>query len=123
MSGIIYVLVLISVCAMSGAQLLLKKGLLQVGQAPTSLSEIGSFFLKAYSNVYIIFAVVLTVVTALAWLMAVSKTQLSQVYPFMALSYVLVALFSYLLFKEDVTILRCAGILLICAGVILVARS
>jgi uncharacterized membrane protein len=123
MSGIVYILVVIAVCAMSGAQLLLKKGLLQVGQTPQSLSEIWPFFLKAYSNVYIIFAVVLTVVTALAWIVAVSKAQLSQVYPFMALSYILVALFSYWFFKEDVTVLRWAGILLICAGVILVARS
>jgi len=41
----------------------------------------------------------------------------------MALSYVLVALFSLFLFKEDVTALRWLGIIVICVGVFLVSRS
>ena len=119
----VYLLVLVSVVAMSGTQLLLKKGLLQVGGYPHNLTEIGSFFLKAYTNGYVIFAVILTIVTALAWIIAVSKAELSQIYPFMALSYVLVAVFSMVIFKEDVSPLRWAGIGVICLGVLLVSRS
>lgn len=119
----VYILVLISVAAMTAAQLLLKKGLISIGGSPAGLHEIVPFFLKAYSNIYIITAVVLTIVTALCWILAVSKSQLSFLYPFMALSYVLVALFSMLLFKEDVNILRWLGIIVICTGVFLVARS
>jgi drug/metabolite transporter (DMT)-like permease len=119
----VYVLVLISVAAMTAAQLLLKKGSLVVGHFPQNLGEAPHFFLKAYTNPYIIAAVFLTIVTALAWLLAVSKAELSQIYPFMALSYVLVALFSLLIFKEDVTPLRWAGIAVICIGVLLVSRS
>ena len=119
----VYLLVFISVVAMSGAQLLLKKGLLQVGAFSLHISEIGSFFMKAYTNVYVISAVILTVITALAWILAVSKAELSHIYPFMALSYVLVALFSLLIFKEDVNALRWAGIAAIVIGVILVSRS
>lgn len=118
-----YFLVFISVVAMSGAQLLLKKGLLQVGAFSLNISEIGSFFMKAYTNVYVISAVILTVITALAWILAVSKAELSHIYPFMALSYVLVALFSLVIFKEDVNALRWAGIAAIVIGVILVSRS
>ena len=118
-----YFLVFISVVAMSGAQLLLKKGLLQVGAFSYNLGEIGSFFMKAYTNVYVISAVILTVITALAWILAVSKAELSHIYPFMALSYVLVALFSLVIFKEDVNVLRWAGIAAIVIGVILVSRS
>ena len=118
-----YILVLTSVVAMTGAQLFLKKGLLQVGGFPDSVSKIGDFFLSAYSNVYVLLAVLLTAVTALAWTAAVSKAELSHVYPFMALSYVLVALFSLVLFKEDVTALRWAGVVVICVGVFLVSRS
>jgi len=108
---------------MSGAQLLLKKGLLQVGAFSYNLSEIWPFFLKAYTNVYVISAVILTIITALAWVLAVSKAELSYIYPFMALSYVLVALFSLLIFKEDVNALRWVGIVTIVVGVILVSRS
>jgi len=108
---------------MSAAQLLLKKGLHVVGEFPGRLSDLLPFFLKAYTNIYVISAVLLTIVTALAWILAVSKAQLSSIYPFMALSYVFVALFSLLIFKEDVTALRWVGIVVICAGVFLVSRS
>lgn len=123
MSSIVYLLVLISVCTMSGAQLLLKKGL-QIVPFPSGLSELASFFVKAFSNGYILTAIFLVVVTALCWMLAVSKAEhLSQLYPFMAISYVLVALFSWWLFDEGVTIARWMGIALICVGVVLVARS
>lgn len=119
----IYFLVSLSVIAMSASQLLLKKGLLTIGYTPHSLSELGHFFSKAYSNGYIISAVALTVVTALAWIVAVSKAELSWLYPFMALSYVIVALFSWWFFNEGVTAIRWVGIALICLGVIFVAKS
>ena len=119
----VYLLVFISVAAMTAAQLLLKKGLLFIGQYPQSLSELGPFFSKAYTNGYVISATFLTIITALAWILALSKAELSHIYPFMALSYVLVALFSLLIFKEDVTALRWVGIVVICLGVFLVSRS
>jgi len=119
----LYLLVFISVAAMTAAQLLLKKGLLAVGQYPQNFSQLIPFFLKVYANPYVISAVFLTILTALAWVLAVSRTQLSSIYPFMALSYVFVALFSLLIFKEDVTALRWVGIIVICVGVFLVSRS
>ena len=119
----IYLLVFISVAAMTAAQLLLKKGVLLVGGFPQNLGELGHFFSKVYTNGYVLSAVFLTIITALAWILAVSKAQLSYIYPFMALSYVLVALFSLLVFKENVNALRWAGIAAIVIGVILVSRS
>ena len=62
----VYLLVTISVVAMSAGQLLLKKGLLVIGQSPQSLSELVPFFLKVYTNAYVISAVFLGLITALA---------------------------------------------------------
>jgi len=117
-----YILVAISVTAMSGAQLMLKRGLIEVGQFP-GVKDALAFFLKAYTNGYVIGAVVLTVVTALAWMSAVSKGELSHLYPFMALSYALVAIFSQFLFSESVSLTRWAGIAIICVGVAIVGRT
>jgi len=119
----VYLLVLVSVVAMSGSQLLLKKGLLQVGEYPRNIADLGSFLLRSYTNGYVIGAVLLTIVTALAWLLALTRAELSHIYPFMALSYFFVALFSLIIFKEDVNPLRWAGIAVICIGVALVSRS
>lgn len=119
----VYLLVFISVATMTAAQLLLKKGLIAVDQFPQNFSQLIPVFLKVYTNPYVISAVFLAILTALAWVLAVSKAQLSFLYPFMALSYVLVALFSLLFFKEDVGVLRWLGIIVICAGVFIVSRS
>lgn len=119
----VYFLVLISVATMTAAQLLLKKGLLVVGRFPQNLPELPHFFLKAYTNPYVIAAVFLTIVTALTWVLAVSKAELSRIYPFMALSYVLVALFSWWVFNENVTALRWLGVAVVCFGVVIVAKS
>jgi drug/metabolite transporter (DMT)-like permease len=119
----ICLVVFISVAAMTAAQLLLKRGLHLVGAFPGHLSDVLPFFLKAFTNIYVISAVLFTIVTALAWILTVSKAQLSFVYPFMALSYAFVALFSLFLFKEGVTALRWVGIIVICVGVFLVSRS
>jgi len=119
----VYLLIFISIAAMTAAQLLLKKGLLAIGEFPAHFNDLIPFFIKAFTNINVIFAVLLTIVTAMAWILAASKAQLSFLYPFMALSYVLVALFSLLLFKEDVGVLRWLGIIVICAGVFLIARS
>ena len=119
----VYLLVLISVVAMAAAQLFLKKGVLQIGGFPQSLGDLGHFLLALSTNGYIISVVLLTITTAFAWMLALSKAELSYIYPFMALSYVLVALFSIWLLNENVTALRWLGIALICLGVFFVARS
>ena len=97
--------------------------MLVVGQVPQSLGEFVPFFFRAFSNLYVLSAVFLWVVAALAWILAVSKAEISQVYPAMGLSFVLVALFSWLTMGESVTYLRWAGIVLVCLGVFLVIRS
>jgi len=119
----VYLLVFASLAGMTASHLLLKKGMLSLGQSPQNWSELIPFFARAYTNAYVITAVLVTLVAGLAWILAVSKAQLSFVYPFMGLSFVLVALFSLILFKEDVTAIRWVGIIVICLGVFLVSRS
>ena len=119
----VYLLVSISVAAMTAAHLFLKKGMLIIGRAPQNPGELVPFYLKAFTNIHVISGIFLIILTGLAWILAVSRAELSSIYPFMALSFVLVALFSLLLFKEDVTILRWLGIIIICLGVFLVSRN
>ena len=63
----VYLLVFISVSTMTAAQLFLKKGMLSVGQFPQNFGELIPFFMKAYTNTYVISAVFLTILTVLAW--------------------------------------------------------
>ncbi len=119
----VYLLVFCTVIGMTAAQLLLKRGMIAVGEAPHTIHELANFFIRACINPYVITAIIITAATAVVWIYTVSKAQISFIYPFMSLSYVLVALFSLLLFREDVTITRWLGVAVICIGVFIVARS
>lgn len=119
-----YLFMLITLAGVVTAQLLLRKGMLLVGQFPQVLSEVIPFFFRAFTNPYVLGAMLSGLIAVLAWISAISRAgELSRVYPFMALSYVLVVLFSALIFKEDVTPLRWVGVIIVGLGVFLVTRS
>jgi drug/metabolite transporter (DMT)-like permease len=60
---------------------------------------------------------------AVFWLTVLSRVPLSLAYPMLALTYVAIPLLAWLLLGESVSGLRWVGIGVICAGVLLVARS
>jgi len=115
---------LVALAGVVSAQLLLRKGMLLVGQFPHSFSEVIPFFFRAFTNPYVFGAMLSAIIAGLAWISAISRAgELSRVYPFMALSYALVVLFSAIVLREDVTSLRWIGVIFIGLGVFLVSRS
>jgi uncharacterized membrane protein len=114
-----YLFMAITMVSMVATQILLRKGMLQVG----SLSEAGGlfhFFLKAIINPYIIIAIFTTALAAGSWLIATSKAEISKIYPFMGLTFALVAILSWPILGESLNGWRWLGIGLITAGVFLV---
>ncbi len=119
-----YLFMLITLAGVVAAQLLLRKGMLLVGHFPQGLNEIIPFFFRAFTNAYVVSAIFSLLLAGLSWMAAISRAeQLSRAYPFMALSYVLVVLFSALVLREHITLVRCIGVVLITSGVFLVTRS
>jgi drug/metabolite transporter (DMT)-like permease len=57
------------------------------------------------------------------WLGVLSRTEVSQAYPFVGLGFVLTALIGYFLFGDVLGPLRIAGIALVMAGIFLISRS
>jgi drug/metabolite transporter (DMT)-like permease len=57
------------------------------------------------------------------WLVALSRTQLSQAYPFVGLGFVLTSLFGVVLFSDAMGPLRLIGTALVVIGIWLIARS
>lgn len=118
-----YVLLVITVAGTVAGQLLLKKGLVHVGEFHAILSEIVPFFTRAFTNPWVLLSIFLVLVASVTWILTVSRSELSHVYPFMGLAYILVALFSVVFFKENVTYVGWLGIALVSVGVVLVLRS
>ncbi len=59
----------------------------------------------------------------LFWLLALSREELSFAYPFASLSYILMLIASWQLFRENISGMRLLGTFVICVGVVLTSLS
>lgn len=96
----------------AGAQLLLKAG--------TNAEPLG---LRLAIEPHILGGLACYVVSVVVWVIGLSKVPVSVAYPMLSLGYVVNAVAAYYLFGESVNAMRLAGIAVIIAGVVLVARS
>ena len=115
--------VLLTIIGTVVGQLMLKSGMLQVGQIPSNMNDYIPFFYKAFTNFRVIFSLILAVIAAMGWMAALSKLNLSYAYPFMASTFAIVLVLSHFLFKEEISFIRWVGVFVIWFGVILISRS
>lgn len=91
------------------------------------LGEISSYnlvtLLDIISNPYIFFGLVMYGLGTVFWLVALSKKDLSFVYPFVSLTYILVLVMSSLVLKENIGTNKIVGTLAITIGLIIIART
>ena len=105
-------------------QLLLKRGMSAMG--PLSLNEGGNVLSLIWgiaTNPWVILGLACYVGGLLFWLIALSRADLSFVYPFAALTMAMVVVSSAVVFGETITLARLLGIVTVAIGVLLVARS
>jgi drug/metabolite transporter (DMT)-like permease len=71
----------------------------------------------------VVFGLLLYVTGTVFWLSALSRVDLSYAYPFASLSYVIMLAASWLLFHENITVVRLLGTLIVALGVFVISRS
>jgi len=108
-------LLLISVGSATLGQIFFKKGVFLTGEITLKGSVIGEL-LKLILNPFVVSGLVFYIISTILWLIALSKTTLSFVYPFTALVFILVMLSARVVFLEPIPTLRFFGIVLICLG-------
>jgi multidrug transporter EmrE-like cation transporter len=118
-----FLYILITIIGTVLGQLMLKSGMLQVGQMPSNLKECVPFFFRALTNSRVVFSLVLAFIAAMGWIAAVSRFKLSYAYPFMASTFAFVLVFSRILFNEEISLIRWIGVFVIWFGVFLISRS
>ncbi|HCG99259.1 MAG TPA: hypothetical protein DE036_05540 [Actinobacteria bacterium] len=117
-------LILFSLSLALGGQFLLKSGMSQVGRI--GAGDVGYYIamlLKAFFHPYIIIGLSLYVISAVSWLVVLSRVNLSFAYPFAGLGYIAVMLISWRFLHEPISAMRLTGAILIALGVIFVSRS
>ena len=88
-----------------------------------SMIEKFSFAFSMLFNPYIILSILLTLLSGLSWMIAMTKFDISYAYPFTALGFVFILIFSALLFHEALTWYKAIGVLLIISGIFITSRS
>jgi multidrug transporter EmrE-like cation transporter len=114
-------LIVTSVVLSSSGQTVLKLGLNRLTEQDKANAF--SFVRSSLMTWQVWLGLVLFTVSVLVWMRVLASSDLSWGYPMLGLSYVLVALAGWLVFREEFTFQRLAGIALVIAGAVLVGRS
>jgi len=105
------------------SQLLFKSGVGSVGQVVLTRNTLLVEIWKLATSPYIVVGMALYSIGFLAWLGAMSRFGLSYVYPFTGMNYVLVLLFSWIVFNEPLSPIRWLGVAVIILGVFISSRA
>lgn len=90
-----------SVALATAGQLLLKAGMSEVGViSDISMAGLGALMLKVLVTWQVVLGLALFVLSAVFWLVTLSRVPLSTAYPVVSLSYVLILAFSVLALGE-----------------------
>lgn len=118
-----YLYIFLTIAFTVYGQLVLKWRMNMKGQLPVAFTDKIQFMMHAYLDPWVISGFVVAFMASLTWAMAMTKFQLSQAYPFMSLSYVIVFALSVFLFNEEVNLYKIIGCALVLLGIIIIGRS
>ena len=118
-------MILVSVALAAVAQLMLKTGMnrVNVELAPATFSLNGESFRALIVQPFVWTGLALFGVSALVWLVVLSRASLSFAYPFAALTYAMILLFDHFVLDEPVPALRWGGVGFIAFGIFLISRT
>lgn len=117
-------LLVVSICFAIAGQLTLKSAMNQIGRIGSAqVSQAGSTITKAIKTPRLWIGLVLFGVSALFWLVVLSRVPLSLAYPLVGISYILIVAFARFFLGESVPALRWAGVAIVAAGIAIVGST
>lgn len=123
-TAISFVLVVISVSLATGGHFTLKAAMDRVGRIGTAeVSAFGDTIVRAAKEPRLWLGLFLFGISAVFWLVVLSRVSLSIAYPFAGLSYVAIVLLDRYVLHEPVPALRWVGVVAIASGIALVGLS
>ena len=116
-------LVFCTIVLTSYAQLIVKWRVRLAGALPVEFTKKAFFLTGLLFDPFVLTGLLAALLAGVSWMAAMTKLELSFAYPFISLSFVLVFVFSALLFHESITAAKVLGMLLIVAGIIVIGRG
>lgn len=112
-----YAYVAFSISLMVYCQLVIKWQVAGAASMPEGAAGRLALAIGLLVNPWVISALAAALLAAVSWMAALTKLELSHAYPFVGLSFVAVTFGSAWLLHEPLTLLKLAGVALICLGV------
>jgi multidrug transporter EmrE-like cation transporter len=118
------ILLVISIGLAVSGQLAMKAGMNKVGEIKSSdFKHLGNLIMRVLKSFWAVAGIILYAVSALFWLVVLSRVPLSVAYPVVAGGYIVVVVYSRFVFKEEVRLIAWVGLALIVVGVIITAQG
>jgi multidrug transporter EmrE-like cation transporter len=114
-----YVYILITIVLTVYGQLILKWQISLAGDFPVSSYDKVFFLGKLFIKPWVISGTAAALLAGFSYMAALTQLELSQAYPFMGLSFVLVLILSAVCFQEPMTWIKIVGVILIVGGIAL----
>ncbi len=117
-----FLVLIIPILTAATAQIFFKKGISSLGRLDFSLANLLSLIPKILQNGWLLSGMFLFGISFLVYLFTLSKYQLNIAYPiFVSSGIILISLASWFFFRETLSWLQIAGIVLIIFGIFLLA--
>lgn len=113
-----YFLVAMTILLTVYGQFVIKWQVIRAGVLPTDVVARTQFAFELLSNPWILSALAAAFGASICWMLAMTKLQLSQAYPYTAVSFILIVFGGAWLFNEPLSISRIVGVALIAIGVV-----
>jgi multidrug transporter EmrE-like cation transporter len=118
-----YLYVAMTIALTVYGQLVIKWRVVNAGPFPDGVLDKIAFLARMFGDLWVLSGLVAAVLASMAWMAALTKLQLSHAYPFMSTSFVLVLIFSGLLFQEPISTPKMLGLALIVAGIVVGSQA
>jgi len=118
-----YIVLFFAIITAVISQILFRLGIGNIGEINLSKTTLPNEILKIITSIPIICGLALYSFGFLAWMSAMSKLGLSYVYPFTSLNYVLVLVFSWIIFEEPLSPIKWLGVLIIIIGIFIASKG
>jgi uncharacterized membrane protein len=82
-----------------------------------------SIILKIFTNLFVDIGLLCYAISTIFWLISLSKEDLGYVYPFIAGTYILVLIFSWLILNESFGLNRSIGAVIVLLGLVVIIRG
>jgi multidrug transporter EmrE-like cation transporter len=90
---------------------------------PPSNDHLLAYVIRMLLRPWVLSGLAAAFLASACWIVAISRTELSRIYPFMALNFVLVGLLAAPLFGEPLSTSKLVGLVLVVAGLVVTSHG